>query len=198
MPHERDHVERDAGSTGAVRNNPQSRDDRLVNDMTQQSGYTPATEITRESALGNPGSFDSGRGQQVKDRASETGQQVKDKASDATQKAQDKASEVGQQAKDKASEVGQKAQEKVDEGMNTAAGGMESTAQKIREKTEGSGAVGEAGAKVADTMERTAGYLRENDTSQLMDDLENYVREHPMQAIAGAVIGGFVISRILR
>jgi ElaB/YqjD/DUF883 family membrane-anchored ribosome-binding protein len=170
----------------------------MGDNMTQQSGYTPATEITREGALGNPGSFDSGSGQQVKDSTNETGQQVKDKAAEATQKAQEKASEVGQKAQEKASEVADRAQQKVDEGIHTAAGGVESTAQKIREKTEGSGTLEDAGAKVADTMERTAGYLREKDSAQLMDDLEQYVREHPMQAIAGAVIGGFVISRILR
>ena len=101
--------------------------------------------------------------------------------------------------KDKAPEVMQKAQDKADAGIDTAAGGMESAADKIRERTQGKeGMPAEAGAKVADTMERTAGYLREHDSSEILDDVERFVREHPVQAVAGALVGGFVISRILK
>jgi ElaB/YqjD/DUF883 family membrane-anchored ribosome-binding protein len=100
--------------------------------------------------------------------------------------------------KDKAPEVMQKAQ-KADAGIDTAAGSMESAADKIRERTQGKeGMPAEAGAKVADTMERTAGYLREHDSSEILDDVERFVREHPVQAVAGALVGGFVISRILK
>ncbi len=102
-------------------------------------------------------------------------------------------------AQDKATELGDKAQQTADEGMNKAAEGMESAADKLRERAEHSdGMTAEAGTKVADTMEKTAGYLRENDTTAILDDVETYVREHPMQALAGAIIGGFVIGRVLR
>ena len=32
---------------------------------------------------------------------------------------------------------------------------------------------------------------------QVMDDIEKYVRNHPMQAVAGAIIGGFILGRVL-
>lgn len=118
---------------------------------------------------------------------------------DFTATAQDKATDLGGKAQEKAVELGDKAQEKADEGMNKAAGGMESAADKLRERAEHSdGVTAQAGTKAADAMEKTAGYLREKDTTAVLDDVETYVREHPMQALAGAIVGGFVIGRVLR
>jgi ElaB/YqjD/DUF883 family membrane-anchored ribosome-binding protein len=57
---------------------------------------------------------------------------------------------------------------------------------------------GKAGEKVAEGMERSATYLREHSTEDMRGDVERYVREHPMQAMAGALVAGFVLSRILR
>lgn len=93
----------------------------------------------------------------------------------------------------------QQARQKADEGVDRAASGMQSAAEKLRERAEGkSGMTAEVGTKAADTMERGASYLREHDTQEIIDDVERYVREHPMQALAGAVVGGFLIGRILR
>jgi ElaB/YqjD/DUF883 family membrane-anchored ribosome-binding protein len=100
-------------------------------------------------------------------------------------------------AKEKAKEVGKQAQAKADEGINQAAGGLETAADKIREKTPSEGMVGEASEKVASGVESAAGYLREKDSAQIFEDIENYAREHPMQAVAGALVAGFVIGRIL-
>jgi ElaB/YqjD/DUF883 family membrane-anchored ribosome-binding protein len=87
----------------------------------------------------------------------------------------------------------------VDEGKDKAAGSMESAAEKIREQAENTNGVqAKAGVKVAEGMEKTAGYLKEHDTTEMIDDLEHYVREHPVQALAGAVVGGFLVGRILR
>jgi ElaB/YqjD/DUF883 family membrane-anchored ribosome-binding protein len=109
------------------------------------------------------------------------------------------ASQLMDDARTKAAEVGQQAQEKLEQGKDTAASGMESAADKIRERTQYSdGVQAKAGTKVAEGMEKTAGYLKEHDTNEMVDDLEKYVREHPVQALAGAVVGGFLVGRILR
>jgi ElaB/YqjD/DUF883 family membrane-anchored ribosome-binding protein len=145
------------------------RADEIVDNspMTQQSGYTPASDMSSRMP-----SEDGMRGQ-----------------------SRDTASQV----KDKASELGQKAQQQADIGKDKAAGGMESAADKIREQAgKSDGMTAQTGTKVADGMEKTAGYLREHDTTEMLDDVEKYVKDHPMQAVAGAVIGGFVIGRILR
>ena len=47
-------------------------------------------------------------------------------------------------------------------------------------------------------MEKTATYLRENDTETMLSDFEKYIREHPTQAVISAVAVGFVVGRILR
>jgi ElaB/YqjD/DUF883 family membrane-anchored ribosome-binding protein len=112
---------------------------------------------------------------------------------------QESARDMGERGKQRAQEIGEKAKERAEAGRERAAGGLESAAGQMRERAEaGEGMTAQVGTKVADQMERTAGYLREHDTSQIFDDVEEYVREHPMQALAGAVVGGFLIGRMLR
>ena len=111
---------------------------------------------------------------------------------------ENKGETTANKAQDKAMEYGQVAQERVEAGKDTAAEGLQSVAEKVREKAGGDGMTAQAGTKVADTMEKTAGYLREHETGEIMEDIERYVRDHPMQAVAGAVIGGFIIGRMLR
>lgn len=107
--------------------------------------------------------------------------------------------EIKNTAQEKASEYGQKAQEQADAGIEKAASGVQKAADRLREQAATSdGVTAQVGEKAAETMEKTAGYLRERDTAEILDDLEQYVREHPMQAVAGAVVGGFLIGRILR
>lgn len=106
---------------------------------------------------------------------------------------------AGDQARGQAQQVAEQARQKAEEGREKTAGGMQSAAEKLREQSEGQdGMRAEVGTKAADTMERGASYLREHDTQEMVDDVEKYVREHPMQALAGAVVGGFIIGRILR
>jgi ElaB/YqjD/DUF883 family membrane-anchored ribosome-binding protein len=47
-------------------------------------------------------------------------------------------------------------------------------------------------------MESAAGYLKEHSTTEMWEDLEHYAKEHPGQALAGAVVTGFLLGRILR
>lgn len=134
-------------------------------DMTQQSGYTPATEFGKH----------------------DTGDEMANRAKGATA-----------QVKEGAREAGEMAKERVDQGMDKAAEGVQSVAETVREKAqERGGMTKEYGTKAADVMESSATYLREADSTQILDDVEKYVRQHPMQAVAGAVIGGFLLGRIL-
>jgi ElaB/YqjD/DUF883 family membrane-anchored ribosome-binding protein len=107
-------------------------------------------------------------------------------------------SDVTRQAKDKTQEVARQAQEKADQGINQAAGGLETAAEKLREKTPDEGVVGQASEKVASGVESAAGYLRDRDSKQIVEDIENYAREHPAQAVGAALVAGFLIGRILR
>jgi ElaB/YqjD/DUF883 family membrane-anchored ribosome-binding protein len=109
------------------------------------------------------------------------------------------AEELKSKVQDQAQEYGEKAQDQFEAGKQQAAGGMEKAAEMVRERAAQTGGVpAQAGARVADTMESAAGYLREHDTAQMWDDLEAYVRQHPAQALAGAAFAGFIFGRMLR
>ena len=47
-------------------------------------------------------------------------------------------------------------------------------------------------------MDKTATYLKEHDSQELMHDFEDYVKAHPLQAAAGALVAGFVLAKIVR
>jgi len=118
----------------------------------------------------------------------QNGETVRDTAEDAREKAGEKVSEYSDRAI-----------EQVEAGKEKAATGMEQAAGTLREKVSSqSGLTAEAGTKVADTMEKTAGYLHDHSTTEMWDDVESYVREHPGQALMGAVVAGFLIAKVLR
>jgi hypothetical protein len=98
----------------------------------------------------------------------------------------------------KAQEMGSKAQEKAEVGKDKVADGIEGAVGTMREKMPSDGMVGKAGTKAADGLERTAGYLRDHETTELWSDVQEYVKLHPATSLVGAVAAGFVLSRILR
>lgn len=109
--------------------------------------------------------------------------------------AQQMRNDAGQQASDMASKVTDQA----DKGMEKAAESLTSASQQIRERAEEQGGMqAQVGTKVADDLDKTSEYLETHDSKQVMDDIETYVKEHPMMAVAGAVVGGFVLARVLR
>jgi ElaB/YqjD/DUF883 family membrane-anchored ribosome-binding protein len=115
------------------------------------------------------------------------------------EKVQQRTEEMAGKAREAASEYGQKAQEQLDKGTDQAAGGLEQAADKLRAQTENSeGMPAQVGVKMADSMETAAGYLREHNTEDMLNDVEHYVKEHPTQALVGAVVAGFFIGRVLR
>jgi ElaB/YqjD/DUF883 family membrane-anchored ribosome-binding protein len=124
---------------------------------------------------------------------------ARDSAVSARSGVEEQGKEAMEQARDKAAEIGRKSQEQVDAGIDRAAEGVDTMAEKLRERgASGTGVTAEASTKLADGMERTATYLREHDSEDILDDVERYVRDHPMQAVAGALVGGFVLARLLR
>lgn len=110
----------------------------------------------------------------------------------------ERAGNVATAAQDKASEMGSKAQDTADEGLGRASEGLQRAADQMRQRSASEGIQGEVATKAADTMEKTAGYLREHDTDEVWSDIETFVKEHPVQAAVGGLVAGFVIGRILR
>jgi ElaB/YqjD/DUF883 family membrane-anchored ribosome-binding protein len=131
---------------------------------------------------------------------SETGEtRTRDQAKEYADQAKNKADEVVDQAKNKASEMADRAKDSADTMKDQAASGLERAAEVAHERSAGSGTMpAQAGTKVADVMEDTAKYLRTHDTNEMWSAVESYARSHPVQALAGAVVGGFVLGRLLR
>jgi hypothetical protein len=102
--------------------------------------------------------------------------------------------------KAKATDMAHSLQERTEQGRERAAGGLESAANQLRSNFagDGEGVKGQVGVKVADSLERASGYLREHETEQIWSDVETFVTEHPVQAAAGALVAGFVLGRMLR
>ena len=111
----------------------------------------------------------------------------------------DRTREQASKAREQASQYGEKAQEAMGRGTERAGSGLTTVGEKIRERTEGQGGTAEqVGSRVAGGLEKAGQYLRDKDSSQMFDDVEEYVRSHPMQGLVGAVVAGFVIGRVLR
>jgi len=110
-----------------------------------------------------------------------------------------RAKETGAQLADSAKEAGSQLAAGADTGMDRAASGLESAATQVRERAgEGDGMRAAAGTKVADGLEKASTYLRDHESREVWDDLETYIRDHPTQALIGAVAAGFVLARVMR
>lgn len=73
-------------------------------------------------------------------------------------------------------EVQQKILESINSAMNTTAEKLEKTAEKINQ---------------------TANFFREKSVDSLSDDLSKVVRKHPGKALAGILLIGFIVGKIV-
>ena len=106
--------------------------------------------------------------------------------------AEAKVGEVLGQARDAATNL-------AESGRTSAADALESAAGRLEEGTASSGSVpAQVADRTAQGMHTAAGYLKDHDTSEVLNDVENYVKTHPMQSVLVAVAAGLVIGRALR
>lgn len=112
---------------------------------------------------------------------------------------QDQASELKDKAGEKASEYGAKLQETADAGIDRAADGLEKAAGQLRTRAEDGGGVQEkVGVRVADGLDKTSQYLREHEAQEIWTDVEQFVKDHPMQAAVGAAVAGYVVAKMMK
>jgi ElaB/YqjD/DUF883 family membrane-anchored ribosome-binding protein len=130
---------------------------------------------------------------------SETGETgAREQAKEYADQAKNKASDIADQAKNKTGEMADAAKERAEAGKGQAASSLEHAAQVTHERAaESEGMPAQAGTKVADVMEDTAKYLRTHDTNEIWRDVESYAKSHPLQTLAGAVVGGFVLGKLI-
>jgi hypothetical protein len=122
---------------------------------------------------------------------------IREQAKEYVDHAKNTAGEMADQAKTKVGEIANQAKKRADVMGDQAAGGLEHAAQVAHQRATGSAGIpAEAGTKVANVMEDTAQYLRTHDTHSIWVDMASYVRRHPVQALAGAVVGGFLLRKL--
>jgi ElaB/YqjD/DUF883 family membrane-anchored ribosome-binding protein len=105
-------------------------------------------------------------------------------------------SDTANQAKDKASEYGRTAVDKLDQGRNTAASALQRTASSLRGA--GGGRVGDVANRAADTIERTATYMRDHDVRDMMSDVDGAVRRNPGPSLLIGAAFGFLLGSAIR
>ena len=105
-------------------------------------------------------------------------------------------SDTASQARGKASEYGRTAVEKLDQGRHSAANALQKTASTLRNT--GSGRVGDVAHRAADTIDRTATYMRDHDVRDMMSDVEGAVRRNPGPSLLIAAAFGFLLGSAIR
>lgn len=109
-----------------------------------------------------------------------------------------KVSDMASQAKNTAADWGRSAASAVDRNLQSAAGALESTASKLRERVPASGKVNELATKTAEKFDTTARYLREHDARDMVAGVESMVRRNPGASLCAALAVGFLIGTALK
>jgi len=110
----------------------------------------------------------------------------------------DKFSDMASHAKHTAADWGRSAASAMDRNLQSAAGALENTASKLRERVPASGKVNDIATKTADKFETTARYLREHDTRDMVSGMESLVRRNPGASLCAALAVGFLIGTAIK
>lgn len=176
--------------------------------------YSPHGEgsgsLSETQVSGGTMSGMSGSGSSSTDSSSGSGS-AKEKATEMAGTAKDKATEVAGTAKDKATELTSTAKEKlsglsggtesIDAQRDTVAGGLDTVATQLRDKAEtipGGEKTTQIAQNAAEKIETASSYLRENEVSDMMTDVERLVRSHPTESLVVALAAGFLVGRAFK
>jgi ElaB/YqjD/DUF883 family membrane-anchored ribosome-binding protein len=145
---------------------------------------------------------------QVAGDTGSSGGSMTERASDMAGTARDKATDMAGTAKDKASELTGTAREKlsgttdaVDAKRDTVAGGLDTVATQLRDRAEtipGGDKTTQVAQTAAAKIETASGYLRETEVSDMMSDVEGFVRSHPTESLVIALAAGFLVGRAIK
>ena len=144
--------------------------------------------------------------EKMEKKPSEAGKAIENAAADAeslAMKAKDAGAAALASAEDVASDLRPKAaaavKDAAEAGREGAAAAIDRAALSLEGRVEGTGAVPEkAGEYAVEGMHAAAGYLKDRDTAEIVEEAEQYVKTHPMRSVAVAVVAGFFVGRMLR
>lgn len=108
--------------------------------------------------------------------------------------------DAGAQATSKAKEMGRKAASAIDEKKDALARGIDSAASSLHARAEslpGGEKIVRAAHTAAEAMEKTAGYLRDQDVNDMLADAQRVIKKHPGATLLTAAAVGFLLARAL-
>lgn len=114
--------------------------------------------------------------------------------------------DAGRIVREKAGRFGDRAETRINEGLQQAADSLETAAERldrladerIAGESRARARAGDLAHSAADTMESVARYLRDNDAQELRSDLEQQVRDKPVQTLLVGVAAGWIVGKVLR
>lgn len=107
-------------------------------------------------------------------------------------------SDAVEQTKSKIAEFGTAAADKLDQNRVAAASSLEGAADSLHQRADqlpGGEKVTNFAHSAADKLNATAEYVRENDLSSMMNDVEDLVKKNPGPSLLVAAGLGFLIAR---
>jgi len=134
----------------------------------------------------------------VADKAKDYASHAADKTKDFASHAADKTKDFASQAADKAKDLGRSAANAADTATAKVGSGVETVADRLRDKAPREGMVHDAAFKVADTLEKGGRYLQEEGLSGMADDLTGVIRRNPIPAVLIGIGIGYLIAHALR
>lgn len=123
--------------------------------------------------------------------ASSSTNQAQEVADQATQMATTAIEKVGEQAKQTASTQKQR----IAGGLDVTANAIRQTGQSVKQEQP---VVAEYAEKAAAGVERVSGYLRERDVDEVITDVQDYARKNKGVFIAGTLLVGFMTARLIK
>jgi predicted HAD superfamily Cof-like phosphohydrolase len=121
-----------------------------------------------------------------------------DRARDLASHAADKARDVAGQAADKAQDAASMAGRRADQVAEKVGGGMSSAADSVRQHAPNTGMLHSAAEKVADTLDSSGRYLKEEGLTGMANDLTDLIKRNPIPALLVGVCLGVLIARATR
>jgi ElaB/YqjD/DUF883 family membrane-anchored ribosome-binding protein len=102
--------------------------------------------------------------------------------------------------KSKVTDIGRSASDMIEESRSTAASGLDSAAEKLREsadKLPGGDRTGQYAHAAAQRLGKAADYLRTHDVQRMVRDAETFVKDNPGPSLLIAAAFGFLIGRAI-
>jgi ElaB/YqjD/DUF883 family membrane-anchored ribosome-binding protein len=132
----------------------------------------------------------------VKEQVGQAVDEMAARAAPVVDQAQEKAGQVFDQAREQATTLLEVQKERAVDGLDGVVHAAHQTSQQLREQ--GQDTVAHYADQAAQRAERLAGYLRNHEVGELVDEAEDFARRRPQLFLAAGLALGLVAARFLK